>query len=115
MAHHKRDVCGLGVEKIRRLCLACPCVWSSNVDEGSDWRKAGSRDLYLNLSDALDSAWDLWELDKYYLMIASFELADELNFETSSLLLSLLISRTETQVQALQTQMSTGQAGCVNE
>lgn len=32
------------------------------MDEGSDYRTTGSRDLYLNLCDVLDSAWALREL-----------------------------------------------------
>lgn len=35
------------------------------MDEGGEERGVGSRDLYLNFCDALDSAWHIQELDKY--------------------------------------------------
>lgn len=80
------------------------------MEEGSDQREAGSRGLYLNLCDGLDSAWDTQELNKHYLMIANHGFAEELNFETwknnlSPLSLSLLISKMGPSQQALQTQM----------
>lgn len=71
MAHNKRDVCYLCVEKMKCLSVAHSCLWSSNEDVRSDQTEAGSRDLYLNLYDARDSAWGIQELNKYDVMIAS--------------------------------------------
>lgn len=70
--------------------------WHTHAFGAAIWMRVvtGSRGLYLNLC----GAWDIQELNKYCVMIASHGLADELNFETwknsiSSRFLSLPISK----------------------